>query len=215
MISKRLAEIVSVIDGQCLADIGCDHAYIACQAVHDNRVSKAYACDIGSKPLENARQSIEEFSLQDKISCLLMDGLQGLPDDVDVVVIAGMGGKMIEQILQEGNPGRKIRYILSPHRNTESLRYYLQEHHFLVKYEKIVYDRHYYPIIVCDYDAEQREDYTELEMITGKNPVMDTDYRSYIHDEIKKYTNLLNKVGEPQRNDIIKRIEYLKKRDMS
>ena len=75
MISKRLMAIVDWIEGSCLADIGCDHAYVACQAVLEHRVVKAYACDIAQGPLDNARQTIQSNHLENQVFCLLTDGM--------------------------------------------------------------------------------------------------------------------------------------------
>ena len=87
-VSKRLQAIVDWIDGTILADIGCDHAYVAIEAIRQKKVLKAYACDIAQGPLNNAKKTIEELGLQDKIECVLMDGISGLSSEVDFVVIA-------------------------------------------------------------------------------------------------------------------------------
>ena len=75
---KAITAIVDWIDGTILADIGCDHAYVAIEAIRQKKVIKAYACDIAQGPLNNAKKTIEELGLQDKIECVLMDGISDI-----------------------------------------------------------------------------------------------------------------------------------------
>ena len=93
--SLRLDAIYAWVDGNVVADIGCDHGYIPLWCVQDKGI-KAYACDVASKPLERARALFKQEEAD--IPCLLMDGIEGLPGDVDQIVIAGMGGQLIEHI---------------------------------------------------------------------------------------------------------------------
>ena len=86
--SLRLDAIYAWVDGNVVADIGCDHGYIPLWCVQDKGI-KAYACDVASKPLERARALFKQEEAD--IPCLLMDGIEGLPGDVDQIVIAGNG----------------------------------------------------------------------------------------------------------------------------
>ena len=124
--SLRLDAIYAWVDGNVVADIGCDHGYIPLWCVQDKGI-KAYACDVASKPLERARALFKQEEAD--IPCLLMDGIEGLPGDVDQIVIAGMGGQLIEHIL-ERSKARAMRLdsmILSPHKDVHLLRSYLRK----------------------------------------------------------------------------------------
>ena len=67
-VSKRLETIVSFVQGRVLADIGCDHAYVVVQSLLENRVQKAYACDVSQGPLERARAILKYLVVQIKFN---------------------------------------------------------------------------------------------------------------------------------------------------
>ena len=89
--SNRIQEILEWVNGECIADIGCDHAYVVCNAILNHQSKKGYACDVAQGPLDNAKKTIEENHLSDLVSCRLLDGIQGLESDVDQIIICGMG----------------------------------------------------------------------------------------------------------------------------
>lgn len=211
MISKRLMAIVDWIEGSCLADIGCDHAYVACQAVLEHRVVKAYACDIAQGPLDNARQTIQSNHLENQVFCLLTDGMQNLPDEVDVVVIAGMGGKMIEAILENASLHPSMHFIFSPHKDAEALRRYLISHGFTIQREKYIEDQHHsYPIMDCNF-IPCRENYDDFAYAYGIHPIKDEPYKSYLLSQKKKWMSLLERVPDQRRKEFEKEIEQIEK----
>ena len=67
MINKRLGAIVDWIDGQVLADVGCDHAYVAVQAILKGKVKKSYACDVARLPLEHAQTTIDQYEVGNQV----------------------------------------------------------------------------------------------------------------------------------------------------
>ena len=100
-LSKRLQTIYDMVQGPCVvADIGCDHGLLPIALVKNGKCDKAYACDIRKGPLSRAEEAIQMMGLQNQIITKLTDGLQGLEDDVEVVIIAGMGYDTIRNILQ-------------------------------------------------------------------------------------------------------------------
>ncbi len=209
MISKRLRAIVDWIDGTCLADIGCDHAYVACQSVLEKKVDKAYACDIAKGPLENAKETIHKNHLENSVTCILSPGLENVPVDIDCVVIAGMGGKMIQSILEKATMIEGIQFLLSPHKDEEILRKYLHEKGFTIVREQRIEDDHYYPIIDCKYNHLQ-QDMNEFEMCYGKNIIKNEAYSHYLSFMIEKYTALIDKVPKDKKDYFQKQITDLK-----
>ncbi len=82
-----------------LSDIGTDHAYIPIYAIKNNIADTAFACDIVDGPLKIAAQNIASYNLTEKIDVVKSDGLKSAPES-DVFVIAGMGGTLIGEILE-------------------------------------------------------------------------------------------------------------------
>ena len=185
-VSKRLQAIVDWIDGTILADIGCDHAYVAIEAIRQKKVLKAYACDIAQGPLNNAKKTIEELGLQDKIECVLMDGISGLSSEVDFVVIAGMGSKTIEMILDNGDCTNRT-FLLMPHKDEDSLRKYCACHHLRIEKERMIHDgNHYYPLMKVSHDLKSTQSLNQAEIFYGKNMQKDQVFYDFMEKEQKK-----------------------------
>lgn len=101
-LSERLNFIIKHIENtSVLADIGTDHGYIPLYAVKNGICSKAIAVDINKEPLDKARLNAILEGTGDELEFRLGDGLNALEkDEVEVTVIAGMGGNLIRDILE-------------------------------------------------------------------------------------------------------------------
>lgn len=113
-----------------VADIGTDHAFIPVYLIKNNISPFCYACDIGTGPLKNAQSSVERENLQDKISLILSDGLDALEENsADDIIIAGMGGEMIADIVTRAHwlRNKNILLILQPMTMHHVLRRVLSE----------------------------------------------------------------------------------------
>ena len=103
VLEERLAQIGKMVDPESrLADIGTDHAYLPIALVKEGKIDFAIASDVAAGPLNNAKQDIEEAGLEEKIETRLGSGLATLrtEDQIDTVVIAGMGGKLMTNLLE-------------------------------------------------------------------------------------------------------------------
>ena len=96
-LNARLRAVADFVCGGALVvDVGCDHAILPIELVKENRVKKVIACDIGEGPISSAKKNIEKAELSSVIETRLSDGLKEIsPDEVDHIVIAGMGGDLI------------------------------------------------------------------------------------------------------------------------
>lgn len=100
-LSQRLEVCLSYIKGfKVLYDIGTDHAYLPITAVANGLIQKAYAVDNKPGPLSNAQNNIIEHGMENRVIPVLADGLDALSEDVDVVLVAGLGGPLIAKILK-------------------------------------------------------------------------------------------------------------------
>ncbi|MDR0930548.1 MAG: class I SAM-dependent methyltransferase [Clostridiales bacterium] len=99
---RVIAELVEkhACEGMTLIDVGCDHGYIPIYCVQSGFVEHAIAVDIRPGPMMRARENVARFKLEDKIELLLSDGLDKIERVArNIVVIAGMGGYEIRDIL--------------------------------------------------------------------------------------------------------------------
>lgn len=148
-LSKRLKTIVSCIYRSVIADIGCDHALVCIEALQKGLADKAYACDLRVGPLAQAAHNIEEAGLSQAITTRLQSGIHALPDDTEQVIVCGMGGRLIEEILEaDPLPASVESLILCPHKDAAHLRRWLLENGFVIEREKMVWDEHFYPVLM-------------------------------------------------------------------
>ena len=86
--------------GKRILDIGCDHAYLSIALVQRG-AEHAYASDLRPGPLAAARANIAALGLESRITPVLSPGLEAFgPEDGDTVVLCGMGGELMVQILE-------------------------------------------------------------------------------------------------------------------
>ena len=88
-----------------ILDVGTDHGYVPIHLVKNKRVISAIAADISGSSLQKAKDEIKKNNLSDVIFVREGNGLQVITDkdEVDTVVIAGMGGVLISDILEEAS----------------------------------------------------------------------------------------------------------------
>jgi len=141
MDSRLLAVAEMVRPGSVVADIGADHGHLICHLVKEGTAIKGYACDIGQKPLDACARTVARCGLGNKIELCLNDGLQGLPiEEIDDIIIAGMGGELIADIIKAA-PGARdelLRFILQPMTKAERLRACLYQMGYAIQRERAV-----------------------------------------------------------------------------
>lgn len=205
--SLRIQEILEWVDGNVIADIGCDHAYVSVSAILNGQSKKAYACDVAKGPLENAKKTIYDNHVENQVTCCLMNGIQGLSNDVNQIIITGMGGKLIIDILEKGYLYKGLRLLLSCHKDNFTLREYLMQHNIHIQREKVIFDNgHYYPVMDCIV-KDFRQDMTKAQLMYGYHVFENAIYDDYLQSEIHKYKNLLQKV---KKQEFLDQIEYIK-----
>jgi len=153
---KRLETIIERMpDSGCLADVGCDHAYVAIEAVRRGRAARALACDVRKGPLQQAAEHILCAGLAGKIETRLSDGLEKVvPGEADTVVVAGMGGPLMERILQ-GRLADFAHFVLSPQSEIPHFRRFLLAEGMQIDEETMLIDEGKYYVIL---NVSQRAD---------------------------------------------------------
>ena len=156
MISKRLELVASFVpQGAILLDVGSDHAYLPIDLVERGKIESAIAGEVVEGPYQSAVKNVEVHGLKEKIQVRLANGLAAFEeaDQVSVITIAGMGGRLIARILEEGlyklaNVGR---LILQPNNREDDLRIWLQENGFQIVAESILEEAgKFYEILVVE-----------------------------------------------------------------
>jgi len=146
--SARLNNIYSLLEKDTVtADIGCDHGLLIIEYFNNNNCD-CYGVDNKAEPLNQAIFNKERFcnSSSNKLELYVADGISQIGEDVKQVVIAGMGGENIANIISN-EKARQINYfVVQPNNDSYLLRDYLCKHNFkiieelLVKEDRIIYE---------------------------------------------------------------------------
>lgn len=154
-VSQRLKQLADMLPGvAAIADIGTDHAQLLIYLIQQGRIQKGIGVDVVEGPYQTARQNVKSSALEDLIEIRKGDGLAPIkPGEAELVVIAGLGGKTIQGILE-----RKPEVVnsldwllLQPMSQAGPLRQYVQSMGWRIKRETLVEDREIiYPIILAE-----------------------------------------------------------------
>lgn len=134
---RAIAELVP--QGARLADVGTDHGHLPVWLLLSGQIERAIAADLREGPLDRARQTAREYGQTERISFRLCDGLSGISrNEVDTVVIAGMGGETIAAILETAPWTREgTLLLLQPMTGAPKLREWLQGNGYAIRDEVI------------------------------------------------------------------------------
>lgn len=173
-ISERLKLIASFLsEGTFFADIGSDHAYLACYVCLTDKKARAIASDVNEGPFLRAKETVERYRLNQRVDVRLGDGLSVLGDDtVGELVLAGMGGTLITAILEKDkNKLQHVqRIIAQPNIGERLVRHWLIHNNYTIIDEKIIKENEkIYEIIVADRKHPLNQDpfYTDKELFFG------------------------------------------------
>ncbi len=203
-LTKRLQAIADMVrQGSIPVDVGTDHGYIPVYLVENEICKSAVACDINEKPLNSCRMLVSQTGLNDKIKCVLSNGLQGIDENFDTVIIAGMGGELIADILTNANNITSKEIILNPMTHPEIARKWLFDNGFKILNDVIVADgRHHYSVISARYTGDVGEK-TQADYYLGS--ISDFSDKEYF-EHLLVYLKNKQKSGIDY-NDLIKTIE--------
>ncbi|MGN0624046.1 MAG: class I SAM-dependent methyltransferase, partial [Oscillospiraceae bacterium] len=167
MNDRRLLACAALCVGKRAVDVGTDHGHLAAYLITEGICESCIACDINEMPLQAARDTVSRLGLEDRIELVLSDGLDEIcGEGVTDVVIAGMGGELIADILgrAEWIKQNRVNLVLQPMTKWDTLREWLYRHGFEVKRE-----------LPC---SEGRFVYSVMQAVyIGKTPDYDCDMR--------------------------------------
>jgi len=202
-LSKRLSACLDTLSSlRIIADIGTDHAYLPCHGITNGIIDKAIAIDIIDGPLERARRTITDYGLTDKIELRKGSGLEPLSiGEVEGVNIAGMGGKLMSQLLLDSLPVAKSMKILvfQPQSGEAILRKTLFENGFTITKEQLLEEEGIIYTIIAAKPSCKNQDYSELDIIFGptlRQSVKDESFSKKWCQELVAIEEILNRIPE-------------------
>ena len=158
-LSKRLQAVADLLDyHEAIADIGCDHGYVSIYLIESKKAAHCIAMDVNRGPLERAEIHVNEKRLSTYIETRLSDGAKALKFlskedralEVQAALIAGMGGRLMIQILEDSLEKFKSmeEFVLQPQSEIPKVRQFVREMGYHIqKEDMILEDGKYYPMM--------------------------------------------------------------------
>lgn len=201
-LSLRLKKIASMIDKcESIVDVGTDHAYVPIYLINNDVCNKAIASDINKGPVEKAKKNIKREGLEQRVDCRLGGGLTTVkPEEVNAAVIAGMGGNLIRDILEESmDVFKSLEYvILQPVQNVDVLREYIYDRGYALIDEELCKDEEkYYEIMKVKFNDSPKKiepifyEISEI-LINKKHPML----KEYIYFKLDRYEKIVSNLKE-------------------
>ena len=200
-------------DSNCVLDVGCDHAFVLIKAIKKYGCKSGIASDINDGPLKSALQNISHNNLLDKIKIIKSDGLKNINLDFDTVIIAGMGGNLIKDILMNGIDKLDNKLlILEPNNDNYIVRKFLMDNGFKINDEYAIYDANkYYEIITAQKGLANYRDF-ELKYCPTLILKKEKDFLDFYKKKAKMLENVINKVSSEEiKNEKTKELLEIRK----
>lgn len=192
--SRLLTAAGLVCNGKTVCDVGCDHGKLSLYLIQSGKAEKVIATDINRMPLQKAIDLFAENGLSHKAEFYLTDGLQNITDTDDIthVVICGLGGDTMAQIIENAPfiKDNRVRLVLLPAQSGNKIRQYLYDNGFEITGETTVGEnKKFYSAISAVYTGEKTE-YTDFDCFIGKSRLCTDDsakgYFEMVHTQLKK-----------------------------
>lgn len=223
-ISRRLNRIIELVPPcASIIDVGTDHGYVPIGVIKAGKAETAFASDVRILPLKKAEDNIRLEGLEDRISTVRGSGLMTVsPGDVEGAVIAGMGGNLTRDIMEDSiEVVRSLRFLLlQPAQNPEVLRQYLYEGDYDILLEDLVKEedgRFYEYLLVRPHvDKEKEVDIDTIPLcgyevspwlIKNGHPLL----KEYLDTRIDEFHEIISKLGNDSSNAKSRKIELEEK----
>ena len=214
-LSKKLKAIAKLVKGKIIADVGCDHGYLSIYLALTKKVF-VYAADLRKNPLKIAQENAKKYNVIENIKFILSDGLKNLPKNYDCVVLAGMGGKLIQRIVFEEDfiKNENVKIIIQPQSFLYQTRINLFINGFEIEKEVLVFEKNKsYVILVAKY-VDKKRLISLKEAVIGKLLLCEKkDYEKFLFNcyvKEKAIVDGLKKAGYLQNKEIKKHEEICK-----
>ncbi len=216
---ERFVKLVEKIEYRRLADIAADHCYISLLALINKKVDFVIASDINKAPIEIGKGNIKEYGYEDKIETRLGSGLETIKNgEVESIIIAGIGGKLMLDLLKQDESKLKSfkQLILQPQNEEIAVKKYVHSIGYSIKEESFVLEKGMrYIILNCINEAE-KQPYTEKEYLIGRRideATLDV-HLAFVKNCLKKQLKLKGKLDKVENKESMSKyqtvVEYIK-----
>jgi tRNA (adenine22-N1)-methyltransferase len=168
---KRIEELCGLLErAETFADVGCDHGYCTEYMLKNHLCERAIASDVSRGSLAKAERLLASYIADGRVQTVLGDGFFGVPATTDEVLIAGMGGSEIVNILSDKQYGfLPEKFLFQPMHDAEKLRRYLIASGGYIERDYTFRDVKFYDVIKGRRrGTEEPQEYSDLEFEFGR-----------------------------------------------
>ncbi len=209
--SKRIKQLCHELEEcESFADVGCDHGYCTKYMIDNCLCKRAVISDISAECLKKAETLLKADMIEGVVISVCCNGLEKISPDTSLVLIAGMGGKEIIQILQNSFIPKK--FVFQPMKNSEELRRFLVESGCKITADYTFRDGKFYDVIKGENEGGN-EAYTDDEYEFGRDNLREKrkDFIAQIEIMIDRvHTYMVGKMTDESRKNLFARLNKLK-----
>ncbi len=205
-LSQRLLALARLVPrGARVADIGTDHAFLPCYLVKEGIASFVIGVDVHEGPYQAACRTVKAYNVAEQVEIRRGNGMTVLqPGEVDVVIIAGMGGSTSRDILEKSpRVVEKLKkMIFQPMNGAEVVRRWLAEHGWVITGEDIIYEDKRFFVVIAVEKGEQTP-LTEEEITYGpllikqKHPLLE----EVLQKDVEAMQEILKQLAKSQNQE--------------
>ena len=188
------------------ADVGCDHGYCTHYMLKNDMCESAVISDVSQKCLSKAERLLNNYIADGRckpVCCFGLDGIAG----VELVLIAGMGGEEITEILKRAYVPEN--FVLQPMKNVVELREYLLANGAEITRDDVFESGGKYYFVICGKKSGNKCTYTPAQLRFGKGNLSGA-LGGYLMEELaKKRSYLDRRLSETSRLQIIEDIKFI------
>ena len=202
-LDDRLSLVSSLVrPNKRIVDVGTDHAYLPIYLVYKSIIPSAIATDINEGPLKSGKERVLKYQLNDKIELRLCDGLDNIKkDEIDDIVIAGMGGELIINILSKCDFIKDKHLVLQPMTKYPLLIKWLYDNDYEIDIQKTCQSNNkFYTVISANYTGKKIS-YSKVDLYLGKLNTKDSNDVLFLRKQLKNLSN--QSKNEPSLSNII------------
>lgn len=161
--TSRFVKIIDKLPAcDVIAEVGCDHAKLTELAYSLGKCRKAIVSDISSVCLDKARKTLVRYPQTKYYVC---DGIPDAARSADFIIICGMGGHLIRDIISRY--GGTAGLLLGPQSHTETVRRELGVIGYAVTEDECFKaDGKFYDVLVA---VRGKQTLTEMQLEFGMN----------------------------------------------
>lgn len=209
-LSCRMQAILNMLQAEtqengmlsCVADIGCDHAFVSMACIREAIAEHVIAMDVRKGPLSIAQSHIVEYGFEKSVETRLSNGFQALQvGEADWAVLAGMGGELMRTILEAGicHLQNGIGLVLQPQSEPEAVRMYLHKQNYTIIDECFLQEEgKFYTVIKAIKGEELCPEMTEAQLRYGPIVLRKKEalFAEYLKQEKAKWDDLYARLSK-------------------